>query len=438
MGHYATMFHMGIRTWLKSISKSEQDPEKRASVDDERYWGDFFAKLGFGTPSGEHVTPENSLQVSTVFACVRVLAESIASLPLTVYKRQADGGKLPDPDHYLHDLLKFSPNSFQTSYEFFEMMMGFESLRGNSYAFKVHDKSARVIELIPLVASRMNVSRKNKKTIYTYITEDSKQIEIPEFNIWHWKGISLDGVTGLSPIALARNSVGLAKSAEKYGSKFFANDAQPAGILKTPGKLDKDAAAKLKEDWQSAHSRENAFRVAVMHGGLDWEPMGMSNEDSQFLDTRSFQVEDIARIFRVPSLLINHPDKTATYASAEQFFLSFVVYTIRPHLVRIEQSILKNIFSEEDRKRGYFAEFNINALLRGDVKSRNEAYALGRSWGYLSANDIRKMENRNPIENGDIYLQPMNMVEAGTPPPDINDTGSNDSNNNKGDKDDVK
>jgi HK97 family phage portal protein len=176
-----------------------------------------------------------------------------------------------------------------------------------------------------------------------------------------------------------------------------------------------------------------------MHGGLEWQQIGLSNEDSQWLNSRSFSVEEIARIFRVPSLLINHPDKTATFASAEQFFLSFVVHTMRPHLVRIEQSTQLNIFSKDDFDQGYFPEFNINALLRGDVKSRYEAYKTGREWGWLSPNDIRKMENQNPLskkDGGDIYLQPMNFVPAGTPPQVPQEPVNG--NNNKGDDSDGK
>ena len=421
---------MGILSWLK---------ERRARVDDDRYWGDFFSKLGLSNASGEHVTHENSLQVSTVFACVRVLSESIASLPLIVYRRQPDGGKEPAENHYLFNILKFAPNQFQTSYEFREMMMGHKTLRGNAYAFKIFDRKKQIRNLIPLDASKMVVERRKGKTIYKYTTERGKFVEFPARVIWHWKGITQDGINGLSPITLARESVGLAKSAEKHGARFFANDAAPSGILKTPGKLDKDAAKQMKEDWQSAGTKGEKFKVAVMHGGLDWQAIGMSNEDSQFLETRNFQVEDIARIFRVPSILINHPEKTSTFASAEQFFLSFVVHTIRPHLVRIEQSIHENIFTQNDRDLGYFAEFNINALLRGDMKSRNEAYRIGREWGWLSANDVRKLENMNPIENGDIYIQPMNFIEAGTPPPDMSnndnddDNDDNDNNSNNGD-----
>ena len=418
---------MGIIKWLK---------ERRARVDDDRYWGDFFSKLGLSNASGELITHENSLQVSTVFACVRVLSESIASLPLIVYRRSPDGGKEPALKHYLYPLLKFAPNEFQTSYEFREMMMGHKTLRGNAYAWKQFNDKGQIIRLIPLDASKMVVERRKGKTIYKYTTERGKFVEFSARVIWHWKGITQDGVNGLSPITLARESVGLAKSAEKHGARFFANDAAPSGILKTPGKLDADAARQMKEDWQSAGTKGEKFKVAVMHGGLDWQAIGMSNEDSQFLETRAFQVEDIARIFRVPSLLINHPDKTATFASAEQFFLSFAVHTIRPHLVRIEQSIYQNILTQNDRDLGIFVEFNINALLRGDVKTRNEAYRIGREWGWLSANDIRKLENMNPLkENGDIYIQPLNFKEAGAPDPA---PAPNNTNNINDDDDETK
>lgn len=404
---------------MKLFNWGKHNKEKRVNVHDERYWTQFFDKFGLTSKSGQNVTPDNALQISTVFACIKVLAESIASLPLIIYKKRKDGGKDVATDHYLYPILHNIPNTIQTSYELREMMMGHINLRGNAYAYKEIDKQGRVVRLWPLNAARMEIELKNGQLIYKYTTEEGKEEKYPSMFIWHWRGLSKDGIVGLSPITLAREALGLALSAEEHGARFFANDATPTGILKFPGKLHEDAQKKLKESWQEAQTTANKFKTAVLQGGLEWQQIGISNEDSQFLQTRQFQIEEIARIFRVPSLMINHPDKTATYASAEQFFLGFVVHTIRPWTVRLEQSMYKSLFTEEDIQQGYFAEFKIDGLLRGDIKSRYDAYAVGRNWGWLSADDIRALENMNPLpdKKGQVYLQPLNMIEAGKEPP---------------------
>lgn len=388
----------------------------RARVDDERFWTEFFGKFGSTSASGKVVTPDTALQISTVFACIKVLSETVASLPLNVYKRIEAGGKELATEHPLFPILHDIPNEIQNSYELREMMTGHINLRGNAYALKEVNQLGRIMNLWPLNPVRMEVevNKEGRELEYKYTTESGQQIAYPAKRIWHVRGFSTDGLVGLSPITLAANAIGLAISSEDHGSKFFANDATPTGILSTPGKMSEDAGKKLKESWQEAQSNENKMKTALLHGGLEWKQIGISNQDSQFLETRQFQIEEIARIYRVPSLMINHPDKTNTYASAEQFFLGFVVHVVVPWVKRYEQSINKQLLTDKDRADGFFAEFNVAGLLRGDVKSRNESYAIGRQWGYLSVNDIRRLENLNPVENGDIYLQPLNMVEAGS------------------------
>jgi HK97 family phage portal protein len=400
----------------KTTRKKPLKVEKRGNVDDPQYWIDFFNRLGYEVASGKYVTPENALQISAVFACVRVLAESIASLPLIVYRKRKDGGKDIADGHYLYPILHNSPNAMQTSFEFREMLMGHVNLRGNAFSYMEFDGAGRIANLVPLNAANMTVKKENGKIIYDYVDEETKHYQFPPEVIWHWKGISNDGLTGMSPVQLARETLGLAMSVEEHGARFFSNFGQQSGFLTFPGKLNEDARKKLRESMQEASTGKNKWKMGILEGGLDWKSVGMSNDDAQFLATRQFQVEDIARIYRVPPMMIGHPDKTATYASAEQFFLAFVVHTIRPWTVRLEQSKLKHLFTEREREQGYFAEYKMDGLLRGDVKTRYEAYTHGRNWGWLSVNDIRKLENLNPVENGDIYLQPLNMVEAGEKP----------------------
>lgn len=376
----------------------------RSNADDPRFWQDFFS-LG-KTKSGQSVDIDNAMRASAVQACVRVLSETIASLPLFVYERTQDGGKKVASNHYLYKLLHDSPNPYQTAFEFIEMLMGHTLMRGNFYGYKEITKGQEILKIIPLNTTRMKPELNNGEIFYSYTDEKGTSYKWPQSLIWHVKDSSHDGITGLSRIAQSREAIGLALAAEEHGSRYFGNGAQPGGILSVPGKLTEDARKRLKESWNDAHTGgANAFKVAVLEGGLDWKQVGLSNEDSQFLQVRQFQVEEIARIFRVPAILIGYSDKASTYASAEQFMLSFVVHTIRPWLVRIEKSINKYLLSETDQKK-YFAEFQIAGLLRGDTLSRYQAYQIARQNKWMNANEIRALENMNPIEGGDIYENP--------------------------------
>ena len=380
--------------------------EKR-SVGEPWQWPWLWDALGsYKSKSGASVSADSALTSTVVYACVRVLAESIASLPLIVYKKRKDGGKDVASDHYLYPLLHDSPNSYQTSFEYREMKTGHIALRGNAYSQKVMRGDGRVIELIPLNPSTMMVEVKEGVLQYRYTHPDGKQQVFPKEQIWHVKGLSSDGYIGLSPVTVAREAIGLSITAQDHGALLFSNGARPGGVLQSPGRLSEDAAKRLKESWQSSYTGDNAYKVAVLEEGLTWASVGMSSIDAQFLESRQFQVEEIARIFRVPCVLIGHPDKTATYASAEQFFLSFVVHTIRPWVVRYEQSINKYLFTEADKKAGYFAEFKIDGLLRGDIASRYNAYAVAIQNRWMNANEVRALENLNPREGGDVFENP--------------------------------
>jgi len=389
---------------------------KRAAINNpnDPIWRDLFATAV--SKAGASVTPESALKVSAVYACIRVLSETIASLPLKIYRRD-NSGKVVAKDHFLYPLLHDSPNEWTTGYEFFETLVAHICLRGNSYNLKRMDGMRRLGALNVLDPSKMTPAIEGGELVYRYIWPDGREQTFTQDEIWHTKGLSTDGIVGLSPITQARESIGLALATEEYGARLFSNNARPGGILEHPGRLTEDSAKRLKENWQSAHAGgKNSHKVAILEEGMKWTSIGFANDDAQFLETRNFQVEDIARIYRVPSVLIGHPDKSSTYASAEQFFLSFVVHTIRPWITRIEQSINKYLIPERDKKT-YFAEFQLDGLLRGDTKSRYESYAIARQNKWMSANEIREKENMNPIEGGDEYENPNITVNQDTPEP---------------------
>ncbi|MCG8430858.1 MAG: phage portal protein [Candidatus Omnitrophica bacterium] len=378
---------------------------KRASLKNpnDPLWRTLFGAAR--TNSGVTVTQERALQVSAVFACVRVLSETIASLPLKLYKR-VDGGKEPATKHHMYSLLHDSPNEHLTSYEFRETMIAHLNLRGNFYAIRQFNNAGRIAGLIILNPANMKVKLEEGEIVYEYTWENGDIQFFSAEEIWHVRGLSTDGLIGLSPITVAREAIGLSIATEEHGARLFGNDAKPGGLLVHPGNLSEEASERLKDSWERAHAGvDNAWKVAVLEGGLTWQSVGFTNDDAQFLETRNFQVQDIARIYRVPAVMIGHADKTQTFASAEQFFLNFAVHTITPWLKRIEQSINMNLLSKKER-RTYFAEFNMDGLLRGDIASRYSAYAIARQNKWMSANEVREKENMNHIPDGDVYENP--------------------------------
>lgn len=381
----------------------------------------------FSTSSsaGVSVTPDSALKVAAVAACIKVISETLASLPLMLYERVGDNGKKPAVDHPLYSLLHDAPNDYMTAYEFREIEAAHLNLRGNFYARK-QENGRGIKALIPLSPGRMEPTRENGTVLYRYTHEDGTQEALPADKVWHVKNLSItslfngeapEGLVGLSPIALARESIGLALAADEYGGRYFSNNAQVGLNFQYPGKLSKNARELLKESLEEYGRLENKFKSIITEEGAKLERLGLSNEDSQFLQSRQFQIEEIARIFRIPPILIGHPTNTMTYASAEQLFLAFATYTIRPWCVRIEQSMNRWLLSEKDRKK-YFFEHVMAGLLRGDTLSRYNAYAVARNWGWMNVDEIRSLENMNPLPDnkGEIYLQPMNMKEPGEEP----------------------
>lgn len=369
----------------------------------------------FGTSgSGKSVTVQSAIQLSTVYACVRVISETVASLPLSVYEAEKDGNKKA-LDHPLYRLLHDEPNSEMTSFVFREVMLAHLLLYGNSYSQIIRSGKNSVVGLYPLLPDHMDVDRDSKGNLtYTYTTSDGKTVVIKPRDILHIPGLGFDGVMGYSPIALEKNAIGLGIASEEYGSKFFSNGARPSGILTHPNTVKNPKA--LRESWNSAYGGSaNSNRVAILEEGMKFEPIAIPNNEAQFLETRKFQVDEICRIFRVPPHLVCDLEH-ATFSNIEHMSIDFAVHTIRPWLVRIEQAMNRALFPEQEKGR-FFVQFNIDGLMRGDYKSRMEGYAIARQNGWMSANDIRELENQNPIpasEGGDAYLVNGNMISIST------------------------
>lgn len=371
-----------------------------------------------GSSSGKVVTERSAMQMTAVYACVRILSEAIAGLPLHMYRYKEDGGKEKALDHPLYLLLHDEPNPEMSSFVFRETLMTHLLLWGNAYAQIIRNGKGEVVALYPLMPNKMTVSR--DETGQLYYTYQKSQEELPKDNTYtvtlhpsdvlHIPGLGFDGLVGYSPIAMAKNAIGLAIATEEYGSKFFANGAAPSGVLEHPGTI-KDPQ-RVRESWMSQFGGSaNSNKIAVLEEGLKYTPISISPEQAQFLETRKFQINEIARIFRVPPHMVGDLEKSS-FSNIEQQSLEFVKYTLDPWVVRWEQSIQRTLLTPEEKKT-YFVKFNVEGLLRGDYQSRMSGYATARQNGWMSANDIRELENldRIPAEDGgDLYLVNGNML----------------------------
>ncbi|EGD32444.1 HK97 family prophage LambdaSa04 [Streptococcus sanguinis SK115] len=384
-----------------------------------KYEGNDFSLLFGRTTSGKTVNERTALQTTAVYACVRILSETIASLPLHVY-RYTEGGKAKDTEHVLYTLLHDEPNPDMTSFVFRETLMSHLLIWGNAYSQILRDRSGQVIGLYPLLPDQMSVHRSEKgKLYYVYnrYEEDNPNFQekgsivLSQEEVLHIPGLGFDGLIGYSPIALAKNAVGMTLACEEYGASFFGNGANPGGVLEHPGIL-KDPG-KVRDSWNAVYQgTRNAHKVAVLEEGMSYKQIGIPPEEAQFLETRKFQINEIARLFRIPPHMVGDLEKSS-FSNIEQQSLEFVKYTLDPWVVRFEQAFKKSLLLPEEKKT-HFIKFNVDGLLRGDYQSRMNGYAIGRQNGWLSTNDIRKLEELNPIpseEGGDLYLINGNMTK---------------------------
>lgn len=391
--------------FLHRLFKSRDKPKDYYVGTDMRYL--------FGpSTSGKRVNEFTAMQTTAVYACVRILAETLAALPLQMY-RFTPTGKERVYDHPLYHLLHDEPNPEMTSFIFRETLMSHLLIWGNAYAQIIRDGLGRVVCLYPLRPDKMQVARDAGGTIFYIYTETSDenpnvkpygQVPLKKEEVLHIPGLGFDGLVGYSPIAMARNAVGMTMACEEYGASFFANGASPSGVLEHPGVL-KDPS-KVRDSWNAVYQgSNNAHKVAVLEEGMKYQQIGIPPEEAQFLETRKFQLDEIARLYRIPPHMIGDLDKSS-FNNIEQQSMEFVKYTLDPWVVRWEQAMQRSLLLPEEKKR-YFLRFNVNGLMRGDYESRMTGYSIGRQNGWLSANDIREMEDMNPVpaeEGGDLYL----------------------------------
>ena len=349
--------------------------------------------------AGQAVNERSAMQMSAVYACVRILAESIASLPLHFYQYNDAGGKEKAINHPLYWLLHDEPNPEMSSFSFRETLMTHLLLWGNAYAQIIRNGRGEVIALYPLMPDRMTVDRDARGRIYYEYTRSdsdantlgkkSSVILSPE-DVFHIPGLGFDGLVGYSPIAMAKQAIGMGLACDEYGAAFYQNGAQPGGVLEHPNVV-KDPK-RVRESWNAIYQgSRNAHRIAVLEEGMTYKPITISPEQAQFLETRKFQIDEIARIFRVPPHMIGDLEKSS-FSNIEQQSLEFVKYTLAPWISRWEQAIQRSLLLISERTR-YFARFNVEGLLRGDYQSRMNGYAVARQNGWMSANDIRELES---------------------------------------------
>ena len=398
-------------SFFSGLFKSRDKPQNRTA-------GSSYTFYMGGTTSGKAVTERSAMQMTAVYSCVRILAEAVAGLPLHLYKYTDSGSKEKAFNHPLYHLLHDEPNPEMSSFVFRETLMTHLLLWGNAYAQVIRNGKNEVIALYPLMPNKMTVDRdSNGHLYYSYyrssdeaIRDTQNTVILKPSDVLHIPGLGFDGLVGYSPIAMAKNAIGMAIACEEFGAKFFANGAAPSGVLEHPGTI-KDPS-RVRDAWQSQFGgSSNSGKVAVLEEGMKYTPISISPEQAQFLETRKFQINEIARIFRVPPHMVGDLEKSS-FSNIEQQSLEFVTYTLDPWIVRWEQSISRTLFSDEEKK-SYFVKFNVDGLLRGDYQSRMNGYAIGRQNGWMSANDIRELENLDRIpaeEGGDLYLINGNML----------------------------
>ena len=395
-------------------------PRDHPKVEDRTPGSSYTFYMG-GSNAGKRVTERSAMQMTAVYSCVRILAEAVAGLPLHFYKYKDDGSKEKALDNSLYHLLHDEPNPEMSSFVFRETLMTHLLLWGNAYAQIIRNGKGEIIALYPLMANKMQVDRDENGQLYYIYTRSSDEAKTMEGatvylsprDVLHIPGLGFDGLVGYSPIAMAKNAIGLAMATEEYGAKFFANGAAPSGVLEHPGTI-KDPA-RLRENWNATFGGSaNSGKVAVLEEGMKYTPISISPEQAQFLETRKFQINEIARIFRVPPHMLADLEKSS-FSNIEQQSLEFVKYTLDPWVIRWEQSLYRSLLTPEEKKKHFF-KFNLEGLLRGDYASRMSGYATARQNGWMSANDIRELENLDRIPSelgGDMYLINGNMLPLG-------------------------
>ncbi|MHA3364129.1 phage portal protein [Yersinia enterocolitica] len=369
--------------------------------------GTFFQEW-FGTSSsGKVVTADKVIQLAAVWACVRLISESVSTLPLKLYKRMPDGSRGTATDHPLYPVLCRSPNSEMTPSRFMLMLVASICLRGNAFIEK-RMIGNRVISLIPLLPQNMVVKRLDSGQLeYTY-TENGKKRVIPVKTMMHIRGFGLDGMCGLMPMNTGRDVFGSAMAIEESAAKVFENGMQNSGFLSSKAALKGEQREALRKSISAFTGSKNAGKVMVLEADLTYQSVTMNPEDAQMLESRAFSIEEICRWFRVPPFMVGHMTKQSSWASSvEGMNLLFLSNTLRPLLVNIEQEIVRCLLAGDE---DYFAEFSVEGLLRADSAGRSAYYTTALQNGWMNRNDVRRLENLPPIPGGDIYTVQLNLV----------------------------
>lgn len=396
-----------------ALTRPAPTEKRNLSLTDTEGWRE--AGWLHSSAAGVSVSPEGSLTLAAVWRAVTVLAQGIAALPLKVYERTADGRQVAS-GFYLYELLHDRPNPVMSRFDLIQALQGHLLLRGNAYCEIESDDRGRVTALWPLRPDKMEKIQliDKGKLVYSYRLPSGGMQHFPGERIWHLRGLSSDGIYGYSPMQLHRQAVGLGLAAEEFGARFFGNGARPGGVLTHPGTLSDEAYERLKISWNESYGGlSNAHRAAILEDGVTYQEVGFPPEDIQFLETRKFQVVEVARIFGVPPHKLYDLDR-ATFSNIEHQAIEYVTDSLQPWLVQWEQSIALQLMTETERRR-YYAEFLVDGLLRGDTLSRYQSYAVARQNGWMSADEIRQRENMNPLPDGqgEVYLVPLNMIPAG-------------------------
>ena len=391
---------------LKDLFGGPNRAVNNASLKQSGWWSDIISPK---TGAGVSITEDNALKIVAVYSCVRVISETIAGLPIHVYRKTADGQE--EIDHPLKNILTITPNGYQTGFELMEIMVSSLNLRGEAFSHKILNGRGQLVALEPLEAKYIKTDLdENDDLVFTYQSPDERRV-FRAWELWRPMGLSLNGVTGLSPIGLARESLGIASAAELSAAHLYSNGAQIPGVLQAPFEMTEESTERLRAQFAKHQSGPaNQFKPLILEGGMAYKETGMKAVDAQFLESRKFQISEIARIFRVPMHKLQELDR-ATFSNIEHQSIEFVTDTILPWVRRLEQSLARDIFTESE-KQNLFIKFNLSGLLRGDTATRYEAYSKAITDGWLNRNEVRKLEDLNPVEGLDEHLVPLNMGGA--------------------------
>lgn len=383
------------------------------------------------TNTGIYITEQNALQTVAVYACVRALAETLASLPIEVIEKLPGGGSRIAEDHPLENLVCDSPNPLMSPYTLVETVQGHAGLRGNGFAWVEKDRKGNPVAVWPLRADRVNYypgedDQGRPMPTWFYVSPKGRAMELWPRDLIHIKGLGGDGIVAYSPIALHRQAVALSKATEESGARFFGNSARPSGVFRHPAQLSSQAYERLRDSIENENSGVSMTgKTLILEEGMDWTQVGLSNEDAQYLETRGFQTQEIARMYRVPPHLIGAPTgDRQTYANIEQRSLEFLQFTLLPWITRWEQELTKKLMPAKDREKFKF-RFNVDGILRADISTRYSAYKTAIESGFLLKNEVRSREQLVEIDDLDDLDEkpdppapsPVPPMQPNVPPP---------------------